>query len=235
MTSVFSRAGLLAGVMTLTFAVAASAQTPPAAPDGPPKIERRVVIMGGPGGPGMHGPGGPGMHGPGMGMHAPMDPAKHADHLRVMLQLRPDQEGALQAFIGASKPMEHTGGHPAAADAPPPKPLTTLERLDKHARMMAEHQAAFQKHAAAVRAFYNQLSPSQQKAFDAMSAMMHGGRGGHGGPGERHMRVIRHGGPGAPGGPAAEGGHGGGMFIIDGDDDEEAFEIELDAPDAPGR
>jgi hypothetical protein len=47
---------------------------------------------------------------------------------------------------------------------------------------MGERQAKFEQHAAAVKRFYAQLTPSQQKAFDAMRPMG-GHRGGMGGMG----------------------------------------------------
>lgn len=182
MTSNLSRAALLAGVIALTGVATAFAQTHPAPPaDGAPRIERRVVIMGG--------AGGPGMHGPGMGMKGPMmDPAKHAQHLRDVLQLRPDQEGALKTFLAAMAPPAEG----AAAPAPMDRPKTTPERLAMMEKMMAEHQAMFKKHNDALRAFYGQLTPSQQKAFDAL----HEGMGGMHGPG---MRMMHHRGPAMPG------------------------------------
>lgn len=186
MTSSFTRAALMAGVITLGAAAAASAQTPPGA-DGAPRVERRVMIMGG--------PGGPGMHGPGMGMHGAMDPAKHAQHLRDVLQLRPEQEGALKAFIAAMTPPERPG--PAAGAQHPDMPKTTPERLAMMEKMMAEHQAMAKKRHDAVRAFYAQLSPAQQKAFDALHMGMGGMRG-------RGMRMMHPGGPGMPGMPGAD-------------------------------
>ncbi|MFZ5668113.1 MAG: Spy/CpxP family protein refolding chaperone [Pseudomonadota bacterium] len=225
MTSVFSRAALLAGVMT--FGLTASALAADAPPGQGGKGERRVVIMRGPGGDGMH-PGGMMMHG--------MDPEKHAQHLRDVLQLRPDQEGALKAFIAAMAPPEHPA---PAADGAPPKPSTTPERLAMTEKRMAEHQAMFQRRAAAIRAFYAQLSPAQQKAFDALHQGGPGGRRIHmrrgaGGPGMEHP--PHH--PGGPGGEAmiweGEGGPGGDAFFIGGPDDEAAtVEIEIDG--APSR
>lgn len=220
MTSILSRAVLMAGVITLAGVTAASAQTHPAPPaDGAPRVERRVVVMGGPGG--MHHPGGPGM----MGGGHKMDPAKHAEHLRDVLQLRPDQDGALKAFIAAMTPPEHPA--PAADGAAPhhpDMPRTTPERLAMAEKMMAEHQAMFKRHNDALRAFYGQLTPSQQKAFDALHMGM--GRHHRGGPGmDRRMRMMH---PGGPGDAGMEGGPGGGMFIIGGTDDEQDFEIELD-------
>ncbi|MDO8296404.1 MAG: Spy/CpxP family protein refolding chaperone [Caulobacter sp.] len=185
MKSSFTRAALLAGVITLGAAAAAtaSAQTPPPGADGAPRVERRVMVMGG--------PGRQGMHGPGMGMHGAMDPEKHAQHLRDVLQLRPDQEGALKAFIASMTP-------PAAGPAarqPMDMPTTTPERLAMMEKKMAEHQVMAKKHHDAIRAFYGQLTPAQQKAFDALHLGM--GMGRHG-PGERGMRMMHRGGPGGP-------------------------------------
>lgn len=219
MKSSFTRAALLAGVITLGAAAVASAQTTPPA-DGAPRVERRVMIMGGPGGPGMHHPGGPGMG----GMHGQMDPEKHAQHLRDVLQLRPDQEGALKAFLSAMKPPERPAPAAGAAMPRPAMPATTPERLARMEKKMAEHQAMFRKHSDAIRAFYGQLSPSQQKAFDAMHMGM-----GMGGMHQRGMRMMHRGGPGAP---MAMGG--GDRMFMGGPGDDEEFEIELgEGPDAP--
>lgn len=169
------RLGLMASA-ALILSMAGAAQAADAPP--PPKVEKKVVMMGG-----------PGMGGPGMGgmRMRQMDPAKHAQHLRDVLQLRPDQEGALQAFIAATAPPK---------DMPPmpdmDKAMTTPERMDMMLAMLDRHRAELARHVAAVKAFYAQLSPSQQKAFDALHDEMMGGMGG----GER-IRIIRRG----PGGP----------------------------------
>jgi hypothetical protein len=137
------------------------------------------------------------------------DPAqmaeRHAEHLRAILQLRPDQEPALRALIAALQPdpakMEHwrkDRDEKGEGEAKAPLP----ERLDRMQARMAERQAAFGRKAEALKRFYAQLSPAQQRAFDAMPMMMghhHGGMRGHGphgmGPGM---------GPGmAPGAPPA--------------------------------
>ena len=180
-----TRLGLLASAaLILILAGAAQAADAP-----PPKVERKVIIMGGPGGDMM---GGPGM----MGGRMKMDPAKHAQHLRDALQLRPDQEGALQAFL---KSMEHPKdmGGPGGDMPDMDKPMTTPERLDFMLSMLDHHRAEMVRHVAAVKAFYAQLSPSQQKAFDAMHSEMMGGMGGD------KIRIIRRG-PGGPGGPEGD-------------------------------
>ncbi|MDP2259296.1 MAG: Spy/CpxP family protein refolding chaperone [Caulobacter sp.] len=185
MTYVFSKAFLLAGAMALgsvSIAVAAPAAAP-ASPEA--KVEKRVVIK-------------RGGDGPGRGWHR--DPAKHAQHLRDVLQLTAAQEPALQAFLAATMPPMHSAHPGPDGDKAERKALTTPERLDRQAEMMARHHAAFEKRAAATRAFYGQLSASQKKAFDALP-MMHGprmmrGPGGMGG--ERRVKVIR--GASGPGG-----------------------------------
>ncbi|MBX3481027.1 MAG: Spy/CpxP family protein refolding chaperone [Caulobacter sp.] len=186
-------AGLMAGAaIILTGAGAALAADPPAKPGQDVKVERKVVIQrGGPGG--------------GMRWEGRRDPEMRARHLRDVLQLRPDQEPALQAFLAATKPqMDHMKMEfkPGADGKPstPPKMMTTPERLDMQAKMMARHQAAFEKRAAAIKTFYAALSPSQQKAFDALHMGRMGGHRGHG------MKMMHRGGPdgGPPGGMRME-------------------------------
>jgi hypothetical protein len=75
--------------------------------------------------------------------------------------------------------------------------LTTPQRLDRMVMKMAERaarrQAELQAHVAAIKQFYAALTPSQQKAFDALHGGMMGGMGGMGGmgdePGGRKMHL----------------------------------------------
>ncbi len=116
------------------------------------------------------------------GAHRP-DPAKMATQLRTALQLRPDQDGALQAFVASMQPP---AGDPQAHMAVPHDGMaarTTPDKLDHMIARARERLAAMEKHAAAVKTFYAALTPAQQKAFDLMAAAhMHGmdGRMGHG-------------------------------------------------------
>ena len=127
-------------------------------------------------------------HGPMAGHHQP-DPAAKAEKLRDVLQLTQAQEPALQSFIAATAkekrdPAKMRAAHEAMKD------MTTPERLDRMAAMMAEHQKTFAERAAATKRFYAALTPAQQKAFDAMAPQMmghhKGKRGGRGGMGGRH-------------------------------------------------
>jgi hypothetical protein len=140
-------------------------------------------------------PGAPGPSAEGRHWQRP-DPAqmaeRHAQHLRDALQLRPDQEGALQALVAASRPP--AGEHEHMRHEERGAALTTPQRLDRMQARMAEHETRFRARAEAIKRFYAQLTPAQQKAFDAL----HGGFG-HG-MGGRH---------GFHGGHGMRGGHGG--------------------------
>jgi hypothetical protein len=105
----------------------------------------------------------------GMAMH--MHHRDPSEHLRNALQLRPNQEAALAAYVAALHPqhnvMFHTDDHEG--------PTTTLQRLAEMEKMLAEHEAQVRAHIAATRAFYNQLDAGQKKAFDEMEGGGHMG------------------------------------------------------------
>lgn len=104
---------------------------------------------------------------------AERDPAQH---LRAILQLRPNQEPALQAFLAAGKPdHDHMMRMDDAAE-----PKTTPERLAMMEQHMTEMQAAMRARIDATRRFYDQLDPAQKRAFDEMPMMMMGGHMGMG-------------------------------------------------------
>ncbi|EJL24610.1 Protein of unknown function (DUF1520) [Caulobacter sp. AP07] len=163
---------LAAAALSLSTAAIAVAQEgppppgpPPMADDGPPMMHRHR-----------------------------MDPEARAQHLRDVLQLRSDQDGALKAYLAAIEPKDRADWKRDDEDGPK-APLTTPQRLDREAEHMARAAEAFKARAAATRSFYAALSPSQQKAFDALGPML----GGHG-PMMRRIEVRRmKGGPdGAP-------------------------------------
>jgi len=119
--------------------------------------------------------------------HDPVQMRAHmAEHLRAALQLQPSQDAALNAFLDAMKPpagLDHHDGHGGPGED---QGLTTPQRLDKMLAHADEHHARMVAHVAAVKQFYAQLTPSQQKAFDAMSPMMMHRRGGMGDHGFHH-------------------------------------------------
>jgi hypothetical protein len=115
------------------------------------------------------------------------DPAqmaeRHAERLRALLQLRPEQEPALRAFIAAMQPSPEQMQR-RMTERDEARTLTTPERLDRMQARLGERQAAFARRADAIKRFYAQLTPAQQRAFDALP-LPHHGMGGHmhGGPG----------------------------------------------------
>ena len=111
---------------------------------------------------------------------------RRAEHLRTVLQLRPEQEPALRAFLDAGK-RPQADRQRLRGQRREMAQLTTPQRLDRMSERMKARQAQFEQRAAATKRFYAQLSPAQQKAFDALGPrgrMKGGHRGGHrGGPG----------------------------------------------------
>lgn len=121
--------------------------------------------------------------------------AHMADRLRTTLQLTSQQEAALNTYVGALAPK--AGERPdRRGDRQAMREMTTPQRLDAMAARMAERQQAFAVRAEATKRFYAQLTPSQQKAFDAMRPA---GRGmGGKGMGGKGMGGKGMGGPGGP-------------------------------------
>jgi protein CpxP len=108
---------------------------------------------------------------------------RREQRLHDLLQIRPDQEGALRAYLAALEPQRPPGERGPGRDGRPgpDRTMTTPERLDRMAARMAERQQRFQQLAAATKTFYAALSPDQRKAFDAMPRMAGAGhRLGHG-------------------------------------------------------
>ena len=119
--------------------------------------------------------------------------------LHDALGLRPDQDGAWEAFLATEHRPDGERGpgmrHREGEDGQRGE-LSTPQRLDRMAQRMSERQARFAQRADAIKRFYAALDPRQQKTFDALAMAEHGhGMGGFGGHGHGHM------GPGGPGGP----------------------------------
>lgn len=100
--------------------------------------------------------------------------AAFSKRLHDVLNLRPDQDAALSGLIDALSPQP--GDRMKAGDMRDMHQemagLTTPERLDRLAVRMADHQAVFQRRAAAIKRFYEALTPDQQRAFDALPGLM---------------------------------------------------------------
>lgn len=112
--------------------------------------------------------------------------ARMTERLRTSLQLTSQQEAALTTYVRAMTPKDGARGGDRdgrRAERQAMADLSTPARLDAMAARMAERQQAFAVRAEATKRFYAQLTPSQQKAFDALRPAGHGqGHGGrHGG------------------------------------------------------
>ncbi len=128
-------------------------------------------------------------------MQARME-ARRANRLKALhdvLAIRPDQEGAFQAFAAATHPPEQPAGQPPramGANRAALANLTTPERLDRMAQRMQErtarHQEAFARRASATKALYAALSPEQRRAMDALPIPRGGDGGKRGGRGKSH-------------------------------------------------
>ena len=112
----------------------------------------------------------------------------HTGKLKEQLKLTEAQEGAWKQFVDAM--------HPPAPPAPQQREdwrsLTTPQRLDRMQEMADKHHAAMRQRHDAIRTFYAQLTPEQQKVFDDFHARPPFGHG------KRDKRGPRHGTPGGP-------------------------------------
>ena len=114
--------------------------------------------------------------------HAPVDPvarrAHMTEHLTAVLQLQPSQQPALAAFLDSMQPSAEMKDRMDRAQGEDER-LPTPQRLDKMLVRFDEMRARLVVRAQATKQFYAQLSPSQQKAFDALAPMMMRHGGGH--------------------------------------------------------
>jgi hypothetical protein len=116
--------------------------------------------------------------------------ARHIKALHDVLEIRSDQEAAFEAFAAALQRQPSEKPPEASPPAQDMGALTTPERLDRMAKMMADHEtrrrARFDRVSGAVKSLYAALSPEQKRAFDALPALLGprfglGGHMGHGG------------------------------------------------------
>jgi hypothetical protein len=112
--------------------------------------------------------------------------AQYLARLKTTLAITPEQEGAWSQFEAAMQPPAPPAGEPGEWAK-----LTTPERIDRMEQRMADRQQRFKQRGDAVKTFYAQLTPAQQKTFDQHAMMMRmgqergepgafGGRGGRG-------------------------------------------------------
>ena len=87
--------------------------------------------------------------------------------MRQSLRLRPDQEPALQAFLAAVAPQPGMTQR-MRADDERARMLPTPQRLDRMIARMDEMRGFVVARVQATKRFYAQLTPVQQRSFDAM-------------------------------------------------------------------
>ena len=121
--------------------------------------------------------------------------AKRMEAFKQKLQLTPAQEPAWTSFVQSMQPGPRANH--ARLDMQGMDKLTTPERIDRMRAMHAQRGAEMERRGEAVKAFYAQLTPAQQKTFDDQGARMVGQRGAKQGWG-MHRHGHHHGfGPGA--------------------------------------
>lgn len=126
--------------------------------------------------------------------------AQHHAQLKQALQLSPTQESAWTEFTAA---MEQAPNH-ARLGAEEMGQLSTPERIDRMRALRAQRAAEADRRGDAVKAFYTQLNPAQQKTFDSHHSklypkmMAHSPQGmmmssemGHGGMGVQHQHDCK--------------------------------------------
>ncbi|WP_066271270.1 Spy/CpxP family protein refolding chaperone [Hydrogenophaga palleronii] len=124
--------------------------------------------------------------------HAQQKMAERQAALKDELKLTPAQEPAWNAFIARTQPQAGVGPARERGSREDWTKLTTPQRLDKMQALKAERDAAMAKRVDAIKAFYAQLNPEQQKVFDSkriggfQRASMHRGHGHQGQKGPRH-------------------------------------------------
>lgn len=104
----------------------------------------------------------------------------HQEKLHASLKLTPEQEGSWQKLVETQGPMIK-GVHEKTENQ---GKLTTPEREELWLGRMKEHQEHMTKHLAALKDFYGELTPEQQKTFDSFHATPRA---------TKHARQARHG------------------------------------------
>ncbi len=117
--------------------------------------------------------------------------AERLSHLHQQLVLLPGQEAAWTTFERAMQPAQRGD---TRLDREGWKALATPERIDRMRVMRAQRIAAMDIRGDAIKSFYAQLQPAQQKTFDqqASMSMVHGHRGGHEHRGGRQGHKPQH-------------------------------------------
>jgi len=93
--------------------------------------------------------------------------AEHLSALKAKLNLVPEQEVAWNSFASAGQPGMHRMGGDRQAMRGEFAKLSTPERLDRMQARSEMRRVKMAGRAEAIKTFYAQLTPEQQKVFDA--------------------------------------------------------------------
>ena len=99
--------------------------------------------------------------------------ARRMNELKAQLKLNPAQEPAWASYSAAMQPPAQL--QRPRTDRSEFAALTTPQRIDRMQQRSAERQVQMKQRGDAVKAFYAQLTPEQQKVYDERA--MRGGRG----------------------------------------------------------
>ncbi|MBV8683551.1 MAG: Spy/CpxP family protein refolding chaperone [Caulobacteraceae bacterium] len=99
----------------------------------------------------------------------PPSPQQEAQRIRQNLELRPDQEGALQDFVRAMTPPADYQ-RKMYQQQQEMRSMTTPQRLDAMVSHMDEMRQQMLDRVHATKDFYNQLTPDQKRKFDQMGS-----------------------------------------------------------------
>jgi hypothetical protein len=92
--------------------------------------------------------------------------AQRMADLKAALAITPDQESAWSQFEAAMQPPVMPQSSDERGQGGEWAKLTTPERIDRMEQRMADRQQHFKQMGEAIKAFYGQLTPKQQKIFD---------------------------------------------------------------------
>jgi hypothetical protein len=127
---------------------------------------------------------------------------RRADDLALLLDLKPAQRPALDAFLASARHRMGEGpmGRRPEGSAPGATPPSFTDRLDRMEAVTTRHAEAARARIGAIKAFYTGLDPHQKQLFDALMRMRHASGKGRGGMGHHGMGGhMRDGDPGGPG------------------------------------
>lgn len=96
--------------------------------------------------------------------------AERSERLKTILQIQPNQQAPWDKYVQATSPQPRA----QKAERPDLRKLTTPERLDLAQKLRKERNAKAEQREQATRSFYSSLTPSQQKAFDTLTAQRPG-------------------------------------------------------------